>query len=178
MIYYDSKFLAQHLKIPPAKWKRWVREFLPSDPLSGLQSGVARQFNLKDAFRVYLGGCLVGSLKFTIPETRTILSDLASWLKASGYFSLTADSGNGTSRNDRIYISKKGQNGFGYTIRQGIVPNKQCAEKNDVQIESFRQTLIGTDSDLVAHGGCIIARVVNIGCLYDCFVEKLHNRTA
>jgi hypothetical protein len=53
---------------------------LPPDPLGGLQSGYARQYHLDDAFTVFLGGHLVGDLKFTIPEARQILNNLKQWL--------------------------------------------------------------------------------------------------
>jgi hypothetical protein len=97
MIYYNSRYLSTKLDINLARWKRWVREFLPPDPLGGMQSGVTRQFNTKDAFKVYLGGYLVGNLKFAIPDAVTILSDLSSWLKAQGYFQIhTRPSLNGT----------------------------------------------------------------------------------
>jgi len=75
-----NKEISQIFSINLAKWKRWSREFLPPDPLGGLQSGYARQYNLDEAFTVYLGGHLVGDLKFTIPEARQILHDLHRWL--------------------------------------------------------------------------------------------------
>ena len=76
--FYSNKELSQAFKINLAKWKRWSREFLPPDPLGGLQSGFARQYNLDEAFTVYLGGYLVGKMKFTIPESKQILRDLQS----------------------------------------------------------------------------------------------------
>lgn len=90
MIYYNSRYLSQKLNINLAKWKRWVREFLPPDPLGGMQSGVTRQLNTKDAFKVYLGGYLVGTLKFTIPDALQILTDLTPWLEAHGFFQIHA----------------------------------------------------------------------------------------
>lgn len=90
MIYYNSRHLSHKLDINLAKWKRWVREFLPPDPLGGMQSGVTRQFNTKDAFKVYLGGYLVGTLKFTIPDASKILADLSPWLKEHGFFQIHA----------------------------------------------------------------------------------------
>ena len=88
MIYFNSRHLSENLDINLAKWKRWVREFLPPDPLGGLQSGYARQFNLKEALRVYLGGQLLSQLRFSIPETRTILNELDPILKEHGYYAL------------------------------------------------------------------------------------------
>ena len=87
MIYFKSKYLSDKLDINLAKWKRWSREFLDPDPLGGYQSGVARQFSFKDAFRVFLGGHLVGVLNFTIPQARQILIDLNRWLKKNRLYS-------------------------------------------------------------------------------------------
>lgn len=78
--FYTNRELSQIFSIKLAKWKRWSREFLPPDALGGLQSGYARQYNLDEAFTVFLGGHLVGELKFTIPESRQILYDLKQWL--------------------------------------------------------------------------------------------------
>jgi hypothetical protein len=74
------------LGINHARWKRWTREFLAPDPLGGLQSGYARQFSMREAFLVALGGHLVGFLKFSIHQARTILADLEPWLEQNGYF--------------------------------------------------------------------------------------------
>ena len=79
--FYLNRDLADRLNIPLSRWKRWSREFLPPDPLGGLQSGYARQYNLRDAFAVYLGGFLVSGMGFSIPEARKILHDLNGWLK-------------------------------------------------------------------------------------------------
>ena len=78
--FYTNQELSQRLNIKLARWKRWSREFLPPDPLGGLQSGYARQYNPDEAFTVFLGGYLVADLKFTIPEARFILHDLHNWL--------------------------------------------------------------------------------------------------
>ena len=78
--FYTNKELAQKFNVNLARWKRWSREFLPPDPLGGLQSGYARQFNPDEAFTVVLGGHLVGDLKFTIPDARQIVHDLRQWL--------------------------------------------------------------------------------------------------
>jgi hypothetical protein len=82
--YFTNRQLANSLDINLARWKRWSREFLPPDPLGGLQSGVARDYSIDDALTVYLGGCLVSGLNFTIPQARRILSDLEPWLTGAG----------------------------------------------------------------------------------------------
>ena len=79
--FYSNRQLSSFLDIPLSRWKRWSREFLPPDPLGGLQSGFARQFSIRDAFVVYLAGYLVSNLGYTIPEARIILHDLNGWLK-------------------------------------------------------------------------------------------------
>jgi hypothetical protein len=84
--FFQNRELAQILGINLAKWKRWSREFLPPDPLGGLQSGYARQYNLDDAFVVYLGGYLVSALKFSIPEAKQILSDLKEWMISHRFY--------------------------------------------------------------------------------------------
>ena len=84
--FFQNRELAQALGINLAKWKRWSREFLPPDPLGGLQSGYARQYNLDDAFIVYLGGYLVSELKFSIPEAKQILNDLKDWMISNRFY--------------------------------------------------------------------------------------------
>ena len=83
---FNNRELAARLDINLAKWKRWSREFLPPDPLGGLQSGYARQYNFNDAFKVFLGGYLVAELKFSIPEAKRILQDLNQWLLDHGFY--------------------------------------------------------------------------------------------
>ena len=84
--FFQNRELAQKLGVNLAKWKRWSREFLPPDPLGGLQSGYARQYNLDDAFTVYLGGYLVSELKFSIPEAKQIVSDLKEWMISHRFY--------------------------------------------------------------------------------------------
>ncbi len=80
----NNRDLSRRLGINLARWKRWSREFLPPDPLAGIQSGYARQYYLDDAFRVYLGGHLVSHLHLSVPEARQVLADLSPWLKNNG----------------------------------------------------------------------------------------------
>ncbi len=84
--FYQNRELSQKLGVNLAKWKRWSREFLPPDPLGGLQSGYARQYNLDDAFTVHLGGYLVSELKFSIPEAKQVLSDLKKWMVSHRFY--------------------------------------------------------------------------------------------
>ena len=84
--FFTNRELSDKLGINLAKWKRWSREFLPPDPLGGMQSGYARQFNPDQAFTVFLGGHLVADLKFSIPEANQIIQDLNNWLSETGFF--------------------------------------------------------------------------------------------
>jgi len=84
--FFTNRELSERLGINLAKWKRWSREFLPPDPLGGMQSGYARQFNPDQAFTVFLGGHLVADLKFSIPEANKIIQDLNKWLSEKGFF--------------------------------------------------------------------------------------------
>jgi len=173
MIYYQSKYLSQKLDINLAKWKRWSREFLPADALGGLQSGVARQFNLKEAFKVYLGGFLVGELKFTIPEAIRIMSDLSSWLKAHGYYHLqpqiSRSAGDAPSAH-HIYICCLSYNHFAYTVRT-IIANTSSA--NDHRQEIYTQTLLHTLSDPILSETVVSAQIVAITTLYLNFLDRI-----
>jgi len=84
--FYTNQELASRLSVPTARWKRWSREFLPPDPLGGLQSGYARRYSVDDALTVFFGGVLVADLKFGIPEARRILADLNLWFSDCGVF--------------------------------------------------------------------------------------------
>ncbi len=83
--FYTNRELAQKFHINLARWKRWSREFLPPDPLGGLQSGYARQYNPNEAFILYLGGYLVGKMKFSIPEARQVIKTVHPWLQQHGF---------------------------------------------------------------------------------------------
>jgi hypothetical protein len=84
--FFSNRELSAGLSIPLAKWKRWSREFLPPDPLGGLQSGVTRQFSVDEAIIVFVGGHLVSELKTSVPDARQILNDLTSYLRDIGLF--------------------------------------------------------------------------------------------
>ena len=84
--FFSNRELSAGLSIPLARWKRWSREFLPPDPLGGLQSGVTRQFSVDEALIVFLGGHLVAELKTSVPDARQILQDLKPCLRDIGLF--------------------------------------------------------------------------------------------
>jgi len=172
MIYFKSKDISVNLGINLAKWKRWSRDFLPPDPLGGLQSGVARQFNLRDVFKIYFGGYLVGNLSFTIPEAVRILSDLSPWLKKNGFYELqpkTTRNGNG--HRAFIYIHWCSSLHFAYCIRTVY----QCVPQagDSIYQETFSQALIGTETDPLATGQCPSATVIAITTLYDDLLRRI-----
>lgn len=175
MIYYKSRYLSEKLFIKLAKWKRWSREFLDPDPLGGIQSGVARQFNLRDAFKVYLGGFLVSELKFTIPEAMTILTDLSPWLKESGFFSIESQlrsSGRNWMHDHHIYIYFIEQSRFEYAVRT-IVPDSHAGDAKTALKETFFLTLIGAETDPLTTGACPSADVIAITTLYRNFRRQI-----
>jgi hypothetical protein len=170
MLYYDSKHLSQRLKVNPAKWKRWARTFLPPDPLGGLQSGVARQFNIKDAFKVYLGGYLVGELKFSIPDAVQILNDLSNWLKMNGYLSIQPQFCQEKNlHNHVVYIFQKPEHKFGYCVR--TILSSDADEQ--INTEVYLQTLISVDHDLIVSGEAKSASLLSITSLYKDFLNHL-----
>jgi hypothetical protein len=174
MIFYDSNYLSRHLNINPARWKRWARTFLPPDPLGGLQSGVARQFNLKEAFKVYLGGYLVGELKFALPDAQQVLGDLSPWLKSNGFYSMQAPSETENRRMHYIYIFNLPKHKFGYTIRTVVSIN---AMDNATHL-SFLQTCISVDHDLMASGEAMSASVLAVTTLYRHFLSSIEQQSS
>jgi hypothetical protein len=177
MIYYKNSDISLRLAINLAKWKRWVRDFLPPDPLGGKQSGYARQLSIKDAFLVYFGGVLVSELRYAVAEASRILSDLTPWLKKNGYFKihLPQDAQGDFGAQDFsfivIYIFHRSDNGFCYTIRK-ISSIKEVSEKNDVQ-ENYGRIFVNTDSDPLNEHQVGHARIVGISKLYHDFLYKL-----
>ncbi len=173
MIYFDSKYLSERLQINPAKWKRWTREFLPPDPLGGYQSGYARQFSYRDAFRVFLGGHMVGVLRFTIPEARQILSDLESWIKKQGFFAIPARKSNADSRADHIYIYNMENGKFAYAVRTAVAHKW---DGTSIHTESYTLTIIGASRDILAEARIPHARVILINTLHRLFLEAILSR--
>jgi hypothetical protein len=147
--FYSNRELSQKLKINLARWKRWSREFLPPDPLGGMQSGYARQYSIDNAFTVYLGGHLVGELKYTIPEAKKILEDLKKWLKTNGFY-INTEIPEKTGKNAKNLVKeyiifilrendlKNNSCGFSYRIR-GIINNIPI-EYNDYRVRQERYT--------------------------------------
>lgn len=171
MIYFDSKYLSKSLQINTAKWKRWSREFLPPDPLGGYQSGYARQFSYRDAFRVFLGGYLVSVMRLTIPEARQVLTDLDAWMKKREFYSLPDDSVNAAAEADHVYIYELGKGRFAYAVRT-ITARPQADAKGNCS-ESFILKKIGAAADLLTEAGTTHARIVLIRELHRHFLEAV-----
>jgi len=145
--FYKNRELSQKLKINLARFKRWSREFLPPDPLGGMQSGYARQYSIDNAFTVYLGGHLVGELKYTIPEAKKILEDLKKWLKDNDFFINTKNAGK-TVKDAKDFVKeyiifilrendlKNNSSSFSYRIR-GII-NNISVDYNEYRVREER----------------------------------------
>lgn len=145
---YNSRQIARRLDINLSRWKRWSREFLPPDPLAGMQSGYTRQYYLDDAFQVYLGGHLVARLHFSVPEARRVLADLTPWMKAEGLrFDLLGRMSNGSATTGadqtlriRIYRSS---DGFVYRMRQRLQRRRIDGGGQTVWEERWAEATIG-----------------------------------
>lgn len=180
--FHTNKEISQLFGINLARWKRWSREFLPPDPLGGLQSGYARQYNFDEAFTVYLGGHLVGDLKFTIPEAKQILSDLHQWLVDHDFyfdFSGTAS----PSRNQSVQPVQKYQIAIistniapgglpGFRYRSKAIISSDSMEFNGVPIqqERFIESWVSVPDNEVASGEVTSYRVLNISILRQTFL--------
>jgi len=182
--YYTNRDLSDLFKINLAKWKRWSREFLPPDPLGGLQSGYARQFTQDDAFAVYLGGHLVSDLRFTIPETKRILSDLSIWLGETGFyenFGIESDSLEEVNKMIDTYLIyirsgsdlSGNQNGFTYAVR-GIISKKPVTVKGYAveQVQYLEEILYPPDS-VESRDRLDVTKILNITDLFRKFCYLL-----
>jgi hypothetical protein len=179
--FHTNKKISQLFSIKLAKWKRWSREFLAPDPLGGLQSGYARQYNLDEAFTVYLGGHLVGDLKFTIPEAKQILHDLHQWLVDHDFyfdFSGTANPKNRSVQpvqNYRIAIVSTNippGNLSGLSYRSKAIISSDSVDFNGVpmQQERFVESWVSTPDNEAAPSHVGSYRVLNISVLRRTFL--------
>jgi len=184
--FYLNKELSQAFQVKHAKWKRWSREFLPPDPLGGLQSGYARQYNLDEAFTVYLGGHLVGELKYTIPESRQILSDLHKWLiDHNFYFDFAGDAYPVKTpahpvQNYQIAIipheiSSGRMSGFCYWVKAIISVDSIQLGNEQIRQERYQDTFIGPSLDMAALSDKESYRILHINALRRNFLVRLQN---
>ncbi len=182
--FYNNRELADKLSINLAKWKRWSREFLPPDPLGGMQSGYTRQYSIDDAFKVFLGGHLVSAIKYTIPEAKKILHDLQEWLAGVGIYQnsgrdLENNTGPVTAVNRYIIFIQpqpavSGQPiDFLYSIR-GIIADTTVRHKAIlVRQERYIETLIPPQESERAVSETAGVKVFNITAVLQQFVECL-----
>lgn len=163
MIYYNSRYISNALGIKLAKWKRWAREFLPPDPLSGQQSGYARNFNIKDAFHVYLAGYLAGTMSFGIAQARQIMADLLPTLKQRGYHVLHANE-----------LSDH-QNAFWVLIYQRPDGSIGYVESPETDADSAQTMALASQllSEFLSASGFIDARIISISSLYRHFLNRI-----
>jgi hypothetical protein len=144
---FQNRELARRLNINLARWKRWSREFLPPDPLAGIQSGYARQYYFDDAFRVYLGGFLVSHLHLAVPEARQVLADLTPWMKTEGFcFDLRGQLKNGTGTPACEILLQKTPAGFAYRVRQRLDRRLKEPGPPEIWEEQWKEGAIGTAS--------------------------------
>jgi len=184
MNFYTNRELSQKLDVKLAKWKRWSREFLPPDPLGGMQSGYARQYSLEEAFTVYLGGHLVADLKFSIPDAKQILHDLHGWLEGA-FFSFNeqrnATSSKGADaliKRYTIFITRetdfqKKNYGFLYTIRGTISDDPAYYDGFQIRQERYIETSIPPQRDRSETIEMNNVKLLTITGLYESFLEKL-----
>ena len=182
--FHTNKELSQIFSINLAKWKRWSREFLPPDPLGGLQSGYARQYNLDEAFTVFFGGHLVGNLKFTIPEARTILHDLHQWLVDHEFyfdFSGNANPGNKSAYPVQSYqiaiistnVPDDNLPGLRYRVKAIITSDSVNYNGAPMHQERFIESSISVPDDGAGQLAAASYRVLNISVLRQTFLGCL-----
>jgi len=181
--FFTNRELSDKLGINLAKWKRWSREFLPPDPLGGMQSGYARQYNPDQAFTVFLGGHLVADLKFSIPEANQIIQDLNKWLSATGFFfDLRGHfvSNKGLEALIKKYIifirREKGLNKrfkFIYTVR-GIISNEPIQHKGfEMMKKIYVETSVSQEPEKSSEMDMNVVKTLYITGILSDFVDAM-----
>ena len=177
MIYFKSRHLAEKLQYNLAKWKRWSRACLDPDPLGGYQSGYARQFSFKEAFRVFLGGHLVGTLNFTLPQAGGILLDLDPWLKKNRFYTWPIAQDAPLDENPScIYIYEPEPGRYTYAVR--TIVRQNAPRTDELHEEVYSLELIGWSWKAYAAGRFTHARVVDIEALHHYFLDRVVNGKA
>jgi len=181
--FFTNRELSDRLGINLAKWKRWSREFLPPDPLGGMQSGYARQYTSNQAFTVFFGGHLVADLKFSIPEARQIIQDLNDWMSEKGfYYDLRGRSSSDESidtliKKHIIFIwrekgSDKGFN-FVYTIR-GVISNETVQYKGfEMMKKLYVETFLNKKSEKPSEMNMNVVKTLYITGILTDFVDAM-----
>jgi hypothetical protein len=183
---YTNRELSEKLGINLGKWKRWSREFLPPDPLGGMQSGFARQYYFSDAFNVMLGGHLVGDLHFSVYEARKVIEILKGWLLEKGFYQ---DPGKMHERQSsepqiirymiyirHIFWPEKKQTAFSFKIR-GIIFDKLIQHNGiEAREERYVETVIGLEDKVSGEEGIGYEKILDISALYTFFIGKLESQ--
>jgi hypothetical protein len=183
--FYNSKELSQKFKVKLAKWKRWSREFLPPDPLGGLQSGYARQFNSDEVFTVFLGGHLVSDLKYSIPDARQILQDLHQWLVDHDFYFDFSGTANAPQKpifpikSYRIFIlsnqkAATTEDRFSYLLRGIIVEASVDLNGEQVRQTRFTESSIKMEKDQADLNQRPSYRALNVSVLRKEFLRLLN----
>lgn len=182
--FFTNREVSNRLDINLSKWKRWSREFLPPDPLGGMQSGFARQYSPDGAFTVYFGGHLVADLKFTIPEAKQIVKDLHSWFAEKGFYfdarsNATVNTGVGQLVKKYIIFIERGKDpdntiSFIYTIR-GIISDEPVNYKGfEIMKELYMEKTIGLQTKKMSAVDMNIVKTLNITDVLNNFVVRLN----
>ena len=188
--FYSNRELAQKFGLNLAKWKRWSREFLPPDPLGGLQSGFARQYTLKDAFRVYLAGFLVSELKYSIPAAKEITDELTGWLESENILTnhdlIRRNTKNAAVPIERyqVIISQKrrardaSRVEFDYQIR-GIISNTpDLYEGMPIRVERYVETHIHSSRESAGTAEARSSQTLNLAEIIEYFMHCLNTPTS
>jgi hypothetical protein len=184
--FYTNKELSKKFDVNLARWKRWSREFLAPDPLGGLQSGYARQYNPDEAFTVALGGHLVGDLKFSIPEAKQILVDLHQWLVDHDFYlysSKLSESATNSIPEVEFYqltissqaIRRDQSRGLSYWARGVISVDSSDHRRLCLQREHFIESPIGPEESESSRMNFESCRVLNITEFRKRFLNQLRD---
>jgi len=180
--FFSNRELSAGLSIPLARWKRWSREFLPPDPLGGLQSGVTRQFSVDEALIVFLGGHLVAELKTSVPDARQILQDLTPCLRDIGLFAnsriherFSAGSTDLITFYTIVICRGSTEPGlaarFTYTLRGQISSSSQAHGGRTVYIERYIEERLPLSAQSLPRQ--LSSRTLNISAMAEFFVNAL-----
>ena len=181
--FFKNRELSDKFGIKLAKWKRWSREFLPPDPLGGMQSGYARQYNPDQAFTVFFGGHLVSDLKFSIPEARQIMQDLNKWMSEKGFFydigghTVSIKGLDALVKNYIIFIRREKRSDkqfkFIYTIR-GIISNEPVLYKGfDMMKKLFVETAVNQGIEQTSNMDLNVVKTLYITGILTDFVDTM-----
>jgi len=181
--FFANRELSEKLNVNLAKWKRWSREFLPPDPLGGMQSGYARQYNPDEAFTVFLGGHIVADLKFTIPEAKQMIQDLQQWFSDKGFYydlkgNVTPNNGiDALVKRYVIFIRReKGPNKrfkFIYTVR-GVISNEPVQHKGfEIMKKLYVETSINRIQEELSEVDMNVVKTLNISGMLGRFVDAV-----